>query len=846
MLTLTLLWGCNNSEQNTSAKEVTVNKAPQQRSINFNKGWSFRLIEESDTVNYSAADIKEDNWRQVNLPHDWSIKVPFSQEFNGATAYLPGGLGWYRKTFTSRSELSGKKVQLYFDGVYANAQVFINGTKVGERINGYSPFFVDLTKHLNPEGEENIVAVKVDHTNYIDSRWYTGSGIYRDVNLVVTDKLHIPIWGNFVTTPSVSKEKALVNAQVSVNNEHNSDKSLVVRSSITDQSGQLVAQQEKTVSLKANAKTVIEQTLDVTQPKLWDIDSPNLYVLTNTLVVDGNPIDSTTTKFGIRDFLFDKDKGFFLNGRNLKIKGVNLHHDAGLVGTAVPDDVWRRRLLALKDAGVNAIRTAHNPVSINFLDLCDELGLLVQAEIFDEWDNPKDKRLNQWERHSDDISRGYAEHFQEEAERDLKDSMLRDRNHPSIFMWSIGNEIEWTYPRYKAATGYFDMNAAGNYFYNPPFISPEEIYERFHTSEEGKYVLAETAKKLSKWVKEIDTSRPITANLILPSVSHISGYTDALDVIGYSYRRVIYDYGHELFPDKPIMGNENVVQWHEWKAIEERDFISGTFLWTGIDYLGEAHNAWPRKATPSGMLDTAGFKKPSYYMFKSLWQEEPVLYITSQTEEKSLYKSVQTDNSLIVEEKEPGKWQQRVWFWQDVNSHWNYQESEMVIVEVLTNCENVDLLLNGDSLGSKRLSDNPDRIIKWALPYTQGELKAVGCGKQYLVNSASKPVSAHIRVDKNAMEPSFNDVAHIELQLIDENGHAVSHAEEQILFSPSENIELLGVDNGDTSAMDSYNSNTLTTAKGKALAIVRAKDSSEGFVNVYLAGKKIQRISFNQ
>lgn len=371
---------------------------------------------------------------------------------------------------------------------------------------------------------------------------------------------------------------------------------------------------------------------------MWSPEQPALYTAITTIRQGEHIVDRLDTRFGVRDIYFDPKTGFYLNGVKTAIKGVNLHHDAGAVGVAVPKDVWRRRLASLKRAGTNAIRTAHNPASEEFLNLCDEMGFLVQAEIFDEWDNPKDKRLNQWERHSDRISRGYADYFQQEAEEDLKIAVKRDRNHPSIFMWSIGNEIEWTYPRYKAATGYFDMNASGNYFYNPPFITEQEIKDRFHKSEPGQYVLAKTAAKLSNWVKELDTTRPVTANLILPSVSHISGYTDALDVVGYSYRRVIYDYGHERYPDKPIMGTENVVQWHEWKAVIEREFISGTFLWTGVDYLGEAHGAWPRKAVRSGMLDLAGFETPAYSLYRTLWSDEPYIAITTQTEDKSLYK----------------------------------------------------------------------------------------------------------------------------------------------------------------------------------------------------------------
>ncbi|GLS82585.1 beta-galactosidase [Paraferrimonas haliotis] len=800
---------------------------------------------EGDDVRYSNNGYDDSHWQTVDLPHDWSIKAGFDQAYDGATAYLPGGVGWYRKTFDVQQSQRDKLFYLYFDGVYANSEVWVNGKKLGGRINGYSPFYIDITNALTVE-KPNLIAVKVDHSRYIDSRWYTGSGIYRNVELRVTDPLNIPIWGTFVTTDKVSKDKADVSIEVEIDNRYSHIKQLELLTRITDAKGNQYRLVNKNISIDANSSDRFLQSTTIENPILWDIDSPHLYQAETELIVDGKTIASYHTRFGIRSFHFDSEHGFSLNGRSLKIKGVNLHHDAGLVGTAVPKKVWYRRLQRLKDAGVNAIRTAHNPASSEFLDLCDEMGFLVQAEIFDEWDNPKDKRLNQWERHSDDISRGYAEVFQLEAQADLKDAILRDRNHPSIIMWSIGNEIEWTYPRYKAATGYFDMNAKGNYFYNPPFISPEAINKRFHDSEEGKYVLAKTANKLSRWVKEVDTTRPVTANLILPSVSHISGYTDALDVIGYSYRRVIYDYGHRLFPGKPIMGSENVVQWHEWKAIEERDFIAGTFLWTGIDYLGEAHNAWPRKSTESGMLDTAGFTKPSYHMIKSLWSDKPHVYISSQVEEKSLYRS-NADGDVV--EREPGAWQQRVWIWQDVNRHWNYPNQAPVIVEVLSNCDSVELFVNKVSLGIQKQSDNPDRILKWFTPFEAGTIEAKGVGACQASDSITTSNNANqiqLSADTHGLSLVKDEIAHIEVQLLDSQSNPVRHQEHRIEFVVSSNLEIIGVDNGNSATMETYHSNQLTTHLGRALLIVRAKEGGISSVAVKAQGIQSNEITFNR
>lgn len=840
---LLMLAGCGDQPITNTKDKI------YKREHSLNNDWRFQLINNNDKFSYHQAAFDDSQWRSLNVPHDWSIEQSFDQQYNGATAYLPGGIGWYRKTFTSQQSMQNKQVYLYFDGVYANSEVWLNGKKLGGRINGYSPFYFDIASHLAPLNQSNTLAVKVNHENYIDSRWYTGSGIYRDVKLIVANKLHFPMWGTFITTPSITTKNATVNLDINLANNTPKQQTIQLVTSILNAQGEQIASQTSQHQIATTSQLTLSQQLNVQSPVLWQLDNPHLYQAKQQIWQDEQLIDEVSTTFGIRSIKFDANQGFFLNGKNIKIKGVNLHHDAGLVGTAVPDDVWRRRLLTLKEAGVNAIRTAHNPVSSNFLALCDELGFLVQAEIFDEWDNPKDKRLNQWERHDDAISRGYAEHFQTEAEHDLKDSILRDRNHPSIFMWSIGNEIEWTYPRYKPATGYFDMNASGNYFYNLPFISADEIYQRFHSSEEGQYVLANTAHKLSNWVKSLDTSRPVTANLILPSVSHISGYADALDVVGYSYRRVIYDYGHELYPDKVIMGTENVVQWHEWKAIEERDFISGTFLWTGIDYLGEAHNAWPRKATPSGMLDTAGFKKPSFHMYKTLWNDEPHIFITSQNQPKSLYTTKQTSGGeLSVIEKEPGKWAQRVWVWQDVNRHWNYENNDLVIVEVLTNCPAVELFQNGKSLGIEKLSDHPDHILKWAVAFNQGELLAKGingCSANDSIHTAKTATQISITSDKTTLSTNYNEVAHITLELRDENNNPVTHQAESIKIIVPDNIELLGLDSGNSSTIDRYQTNKVKTYQGRALAIIRAKDTQPAKIEVVLPNKQSTYVTIN-
>ncbi|VGO12776.1 Beta-galactosidase BoGH2A [Pontiella desulfatans] len=766
--------------------------------MDFSKEWKFFLGEQE---NGQAVEFNDADWDTIDVPHDWSVEASFSEELEGATGYLPGGIGWYRKTFEAPHH---PVAYLHFDGVYNQATVYLNGEKLGDHPYGYSPFYFEVSDKL--KHGRNVLAVRVDHSRYCDSRWYTGSGIYRSVELLGAAKTHIPVWGTFVTTPKVSTEMATVQVQVEVRNPDGA----TVATSIFDPAGNHVAEHSMPAS-----KAII-QSMEVANPMLWDVDGPNLYTAVTTVSVDGGAVDEYTTRFGIRTIRFDAAEGFFLNGKNRKIKGVCLHHDGGCVGAAVPKDVWRRRFAALKAGGCNAIRIAHNPGSSEFLDLCDEMGLLVQDEFFDEWDNPKDKRKNMNEQHDDYISRGSAEYFQEWAERDLKDTMRSHRNHPCIFQWSIGNEIEWTYPRNAEATGFFDADWSGNYFWEQPPHSIDEIKRLLKELPRGEYDIGETAQKLAKWTKALDTSRPVIANCILPSSSYESGYADALDIIGFSYRRVIYDYGHRHYPKLPVMGTENLAQWHEWKAIEERPFVSGTFLWTGIDYMGESNGQWPITTTRSGLLDRAGFEKGSFHMMKTLWSEEPHVHLTTQTLEKSPYHT----NNGDLGETDPKAWERKLWVWHDVNTHWNYNDGEMVAVEVYSNCASVELFLNGESLGVKHLKDFDDRIYKWAVPFKAGKLEAKA------VNVSDKLITAGIPVSIQLVA----DGCHVIAQLVDAEGTPVKTDEREISFDATGG-RILGVDNGAPDSTQDYQSNKVATSQGRCLVVV------EGTCNVSASAK---------
>ncbi|MEM9258313.1 MAG: glycoside hydrolase family 2 TIM barrel-domain containing protein, partial [Bacteroidota bacterium] len=534
------------SEQTPSTSSINAN---------FNDDWEFAL--------------EGEDFQPVHLPHDWSVSFAFdSIKGEGATGYLLGGKGTYRKSFSSPA--SGL-AYLHFDGVYNNATVSLNGKELGNHPYGYAPFYYTLgEEELKPNGGENELIVHVDHSRYADSRWYTGSGIYRDVHLYEVPDLHIPVWGTFVTTPEVTDKMAKVRVETTVKNAGARPQDAVLVTDLVSPVGGVVATQETPFQLDAEAEQNLVQEIELADPLLWDVDDPNLYTTIARVKVGEDILQEYPTTFGVRTFRFDAAEGFYLNGRNRKIKGVCLHHDGGLVGAAVPKAVWRRRLQTLKDGGTNAIRSAHNPASQEFLDLCDEMGFLVQDEFYDEWDYPKDKRLNMGETKSKDfITRGHHEHFQQWAKEDLQNTILAHRNHPSIIQWSIGNEIEWTYSRQKETTGFFGADSNGNYFWNEPPYSTEKIKELQNTIPRTEYQIGETAQKLADWTRELDTTRPVVANCILPSASYESGYADALDVIGYSYRRIMYDYGQRNYPDLPLMGTENLVQYHEWKAIME-------------------------------------------------------------------------------------------------------------------------------------------------------------------------------------------------------------------------------------------------------------------------------------
>jgi beta-galactosidase/beta-glucuronidase len=821
------LYSCQQNEQ----------KEAFQREADFNFDWKFQL--QKDTTSLVKTPLEDQSWRDVRLPHDWSVESSFDSIYEGCTGYLPGGVGVYQKHFLTEELVSEKSTFVLFDGVYNNATFWLNGNLLGENPYGYSPTYFDLSKYLNKNGEENILTVHVDHSRYADSRWYTGSGIYRNVKLVTLDKLHIPIWGTYLTTPKASSEEAEISLEVKVENEFSESKSFTLVTKILDENGVAISEKKDEVSVKSGDLSKFNQEFVLDSPKLWDIKTPTMYKAVTSIIIGDKIVDSYTTPFGIRDIRFDANEGFFLNGVPTEVKGVSLHHDGGLVGTAVPKGVWKRRLQLLKDGGVNGIRGTHNPLSQEFLDLCDEMGFLVIDEIFDELDNPKDKRLNYHDRVKDYITRGYTEHFQKWGKSDLTRTILRDRNHPSIFQWSIGNEIEWTYLDYRFVTGFWkdrkEPQKSGSFWGSTPMYTPKELKARYDALPKRKYVLAETAKRLNDWVKDLDKTRPTTANLIIPQTSHVSGYADAVDIAGYSYRNNIYDWAHKHFPNKVITGSEQGGTWDDWKTVIERPSVFSTYMWTGIAYIGESNKDWPQKSWYGDMVDLAGFKNQGWNYFKSIWVNEPHISLGTLPLKGSDFKKDELSGQAVAKGKSAYRWK-------NSNTHWNYKKGEDVLVEVCSNYTIVELFLNGKSLGSRSMSECPDRIFRWVVPYTEGKITAKagfdGAMIEDEIVSATKPVGFTLTSDKTELSADGYDVAHLVVQLIDENGIPVKHKDAKITFDVEGDARILGVDTGADTNVQDFQANSIVTARGRCLLIIQSnrnsgkvtvKANSEGF-----------------
>ncbi|SHN37265.1 beta-galactosidase [Mucilaginibacter sp. OK098] len=775
--------------------------AQQTRSVaDFDKGWHFHLGDVNDGEKASVSDA---SWRLLNLPHDWSIEGKFSKD-NPATpegGALPGGMGWYRKTFTVPAVSKGKLVYIDFDGVYQKSDVWVNGHHLGFRPNGYISFRYELTPYLN-FGGANTIAVKVDNSVQPNSRWYSGSGIYRNVWLVTTNKVAIDHWGTYVTTTDISTKSAMVNLKVRVKNEVKSS-AITVKTVIYDAAGKEVSGSGDIVT-KANLKDTIinlNQNITVKNPVLWSIERPYLYKVVTIVIADNKIADVYSTPLGIRYFNFDADKGFTLNGKPMKILGVCDHHDLGSLGAAINTRALERQLQMLKAMGCNGIRTSHNPPAPELLDLCDKMGFIVMDEAFDCWE---------WKKATFD----YHLYFKEWHKRDLEDQILRDRNHPSIMIWSIGNEI----PQQS------DTSALR--------IAPE----------------------LTGIVHSLDTTRPITTANDNPGKNNKIIQSGAIDLIGYNYHEFDYAKFHARYPGKKFIATEttsgletrghydmpsdSIRVWpsrydkpftdgnpdnsvsaydnvrpawgstHEatWKVMKKYDFLSGMFIWTGFDYLGEpTPYSWPSRSSYFGIIDLAGFPKDVYYMYQSEWTDKTVLHIFP---------------------------------------HWNWEAGKTVDVWAFYNhADEVELYLNGKSVGIKKKAGD-DLHVMWRLKYEPGTLKAVSRknGKIVLtqeIHTAGKPAKIELIADRKNIKADGKDLSFITVKILDKEGNVVPDAANLVKLKINGEAFIAGVDNGDPVSHDSFKVDYRKAFNGLALAIVQAKEKA-GNITFTASSKGLQ------
>jgi beta-galactosidase len=767
---------------------------PRQRLL-MDLNWKFSL---TDTAGADKPAFNDSKWRTLDLPHDWSIENEFLQNTptGGGGGYLPTGIGWYRKHFTLPKSAISKNVWIEFDGVYQNSDVWINGHHLGHYPNGYMSFWYDLTSHIK-QGE-NIITVRVDNSLQPNTRFYSGSGIYRHVWLNIADPLHIAQWGTYITTPVADSSSAAVLIKTKIENTGKLSKEAVIRSILLDAKGNEVARVESPFSAAANNYSETEQRITVLLPSLWSTETPVLYSLQSIIVDKGKATDAINTSFGIRDIKYDVNKGFLLNGKHVKLNGVCLHHDAGSVGAAVPEAMWVRRLQTLKDMGCNAIRTSHNPVAPEFLDLCDRMGFLVQDEIFDEWKSGK-------------VKYGYSNYFDQWSQHDLVGFIHRDRNHPSIVMWSAGNEIG------------------------------EQKQEKGH----------EILRPLIETFHREDPTRPVTTgndNIAADNGSARLPFLQMLDIVGYNYvdrwherRELFYSIDRHDHPDWKMTGTESVTiqgirgnyfsadssvirpanmasvirAEQLWKFVSNHDYVIGDFMWTGIDYLGEAR--WPNKNASSGVIDLCGFPKDAYYFYQSQWTDKPMIHLFPH------------------------------WNWSAKSPLEKGREGKVIQVMAYTNCDSVELFVNGRSFGIKSLEfprqgnsggwnryDRPlintttgDLHLLWDVPYEPGLLKAVGRkdGKivyEETIQTTGTPASIRLSVDRNKITTDAGDVAHVKAEVIDGNGFVVPDANIPVQLIIDGPGTLLGFDNGNPADHTSMKSNQRNTFNGLALAVIRA------------------------
>lgn len=797
----------------TSPKETI-----DTRKLDFTVGWTFRL---GDDTAAARPDYDDTHWRCLNLPHDWAIEGDFSKDNPSGTGggALPGGVGWYRKTFVADKADEGKLLKIDFDGVYMNSEVFINGHSLGVRPYGYVSFGYDLTPYIR-WGEKNVIAVRVDNAEQPNSRWYSGCGIYRNVWLTKVNPVHVARWGTYITADEVSKNSARLTVRTRLENEQDAGTPLELISELLDAKGKVVGGASARVNIKKREQMETVQEILVESPELWSIRHPYLYTLKTEIRMNGETVDTYRTPVGIRTFRFDARKGFVLNGEQIKINGVCMHHDLGCLGAAVNVRAIERQLEILKEMGCNGIRCSHNPPAPELLDLCDRMGFIVMDETFDMWRKKK-------------TSHDYARYFNEWHERDLTDLVVRDRNHPSIFMWSIGNEVLEQWSDAKADTlSLEEANLILNFGHDESMLAQEGEIS----------VNSLLTKKLVDMVKALDATRPVTAGCNEPNPNNHLFRSGALDIIGFNYHDDWFAGVPENFPGKPFIVTESVsalmtrgyyrmpsdsmfiwperwdkpfydasfscssydnchVPWgnrHEgtMRHVKNNDFISGQYVWTGFDYIGEpTPYGWPARSSYFGIVDLAGFPKDVYYMYQSEWRsDKTVLHLFP---------------------------------------HWNWTPGQDIDLWAYYNhADEVELFVNGVSQGV-RSKGKDDFHVVWRVKFEPGTVKAVSRKDGEVVaekeiRTAGEPAQIRLTPDRDVIHADGKDLCFVKVEVLDKDGNLCPNAENDITFSVSGSGFIAGVDNGSPVSMERFKANHRKAFYGKCLVVVQNNGQSGG------------------
>ncbi len=768
--------------------------------------WAFTLGDDADAW---AKGYDDSAWRSVVVPHDWSVEQEFSPECSSGTGYLPGGIGWYRAhvALSDLGTLDGRHAQIVFHGVYKNASVWVNGYHLGSRPSGYARFSFDLTEILSYAPDDDlVVAVRVEHTDLSDSRWYNGSGITRHVEIQVHEPVRLAE-GTAFTTETADPTEAAVRIQQVVANDLAGDVHVQVRHELValTSGGSHVVETE--VHVPGGGTADLDVRTAVASPDLWSDTEPGLYRLTTTLAwpqENGTGEAGYRDVVGIRTFVFDPEVGFSINGEPRLLQGVCLHEDAGCLGNAVPPGVWLRRLLKLKAMGCNAVRMAHNPHAPELYLLCDALGLFVIDEAFDEWENPKNKW---WQGHNVYPPRhqGYAKDFPEWHERDLVAMIDAHRNHPSVIAWSIGNEID--YPNDPYASRLFD-EMTGNNDANKPVA--ERVYDPRRPDMRR---LTGISNRLGDIVRRRDPSRPVTVGAAFPEASSRTGLIDTLDLVGYNYKEHLYAEDHVRFPDKPLLGSENSHTYEAWRYVADNDYISGQFLWTGIDYLGEAHG-WPVHGSPAGLLTVAGFEKHAWHLRRSWWSEEPVAYIATRP---------------IAQGEDAGA--TRPFWTHPLRREWGTGAGERLEVLCFANGEQVTLTCAGEEIPLRRddehgywvaivpAQDAPLELQTWRDGAVVARDELSPPGPAVRIEAAPWVAPPEVARAVEAIGLGGDTVVQVECLLRDEHGNVAGG--DVVVTAQVEGGELLGLESGDLADNTPYSSTSRSTLDGRLVVFVR-------------------------